>query len=283
MQSEAFYFNHTRDEHPEDRKFPLHIHDTYEIYVFVSGNADYLVEGHIYTLREGSMLLMRNAETHKLLVNSGDEPYERYVLHLHPEVLLRNGFPSELLSVFTDRALGQRNLYTPSEFSIVSPLDCMKKMQEEMSRISPELAVESNLYALLSAASAAFHRDPYAHRQGKRSVAQEVIEYINENLTGELSLASVSESFHMSPSQISRLFRRVTGTSVYDYILSKRLLLAQAKIARGEGAVSASQQSGFWDYSSFYRLYKKRFGISPSEAYKQKAREVQIYIEKVER
>ena len=280
MRTEAFYLSHTRDERADDRKFPLHIHDSYELYVFAEGNVDYLVEGNVYTLRPGALMLMRNAETHKPIVNRGDEPYERYVLQIRPEVLVRRGFPEELLCVFTDRELGRRNLYTPSEFPYFSPLQCMQKMLSEGNYLPPDQAIEANLRALLAAALVAFRRDPHAHMQEKQNVAQDVIEYINENLVDELSLESISAAFHMSPSQISRVFRRMTGTSVYDYILSKRLHLAQARIARGEGAVSASQHSGFWDYSSFYRLYKKRFGISPSEAYKNQALDVNIPIER---
>ena len=280
MQTEAFFLNHVRDEQTEDRRFFLHIHDTYELYVFVAGNADYLVEGNIYSLRPGDLMLIRNAESHKAIVKNAAEPYERYVLQIRPEVLLRRGFPEELLRVFTDRELGRRNLFTPSEFPYFSPLQCMQKMHAELEHMAPDEVIESNLRALLTAANVAFERDPHAYAQDRKNVAQDVIEYINDNLAGELSLDSISAAFHMSPSQISRIFRRTTGTSVYDYILSKRLHLAQARIARGEGAVSASQQSGFWDYSSFYRLYKKRFGVSPSEAYKKQTLDVSIPIER---
>ena len=182
--------------------------------------------------------------------------------------------------VFTDRELGRRNLFTPSEFPYFSPLQCMQKMFSELEHMPTDEVIESNLRALLTAAHVAFERDPHAYAQDRKNVAQDVIEYINDNLSGELSLDSISAAFHMSPSQISRIFRRTTGTSVYDYILSKRLHLAQARIARGEGAVSASQQSGFWDYSSFYRLYKKRFGVAPSEAYKKQTLDVSIPIER---
>lgn len=269
MKTRYFDFSHSRDEHPEDRRFLLHIHDFYEIYVLVSGDVDYLVEGNIYTLRPGSLMIMRDTESHKTIVNSGSEPYERYVMQVSRASLLTLGFTEEQLAVFTEREAGRRNLYTPAEFPIITPLDCMKKIFCELDWMASDTVIAANLHALLTAVNAAFRRDPDAHRQEKRSVAQDVIEYINENLTGELSLDRISEEFHMSPSQISRSFRRMTDTSVYDYILSKRLLLARARILAGEGAVIASQKSGFWDYSSFYRLYKKRFGISPSESHRQ--------------
>ena len=99
-------------------------------------------------------------------------------------------------------------------------------------------------------------------------IGKKLIWYVNENLTQEISLDSISEYIHMSPSQVNRVFRKLTGTSVYDYILSKRLIMAQEMISMGEGSISASQKCGFKDYSSFYRLYKKRMGGAPCEAKK---------------
>ena len=57
------YISHSIDEDPKDKDFYMHVHDTYEIYCFVSGKASYMVEGRIYDLRPGSLLLMRSAET----------------------------------------------------------------------------------------------------------------------------------------------------------------------------------------------------------------------------
>jgi AraC-like DNA-binding protein len=54
------------------------------------------------------------------------------------------------------------------------------------------------------------------------------------------------------------------GNTVYDYILSKRLILFNEKVKSGVPVVLASLDCGFNDYSSFYRLYKKRFGVCPS-------------------
>ena len=42
--------HHAIDELPDAKSFGMHIHDLYEIYYFVSGEVNYLVEGHEYTL-----------------------------------------------------------------------------------------------------------------------------------------------------------------------------------------------------------------------------------------
>ena len=102
----------------------------------------------------------------------------------------------------------------------------------------------------------------------KKDAEQEensIISYINENLTNNISVSDVAKFAHLSQSQLSRVFKELSGTSVYEYILSKRLILFQEKVKQGMNAIKASSECGFGDYSSFYRLYKKRFGVPPTK------------------
>lgn len=258
------YVSHSIDEDPKDTDFYMHVHDTYELYCFVSGKASYIVEGRIYDLRPGSLLLMRSAETHKLIVN-GSGRYERYVMQFRPEFLLDRGFSEELLAPYRKRGLGERNLYLASEFVSMKPIEFFEKCFRELEVLPKEEVFAANLSAFLCSVSTAFHNEKEPPYATDRDVGREIIDYINENLSEELSLELISREVHMSPSQIGRVFRRLTGTSVYDYILSKRLIVAQELISKGENATYAAQKAGFRDYSAFYRLCKKRLGVAPTE------------------
>lgn len=261
-------FAHSADRYFSKTDFPMHIHDTYEILCFVSGDADYAVEGQIYRLRPGCIMIMRSAETHRLMLQS-DAVYERYVINFRPDALFALGLPPSLLRPFTDRPLGERNRYLSDEFPTVSPLNLCQKLGEESQNGNSQTALFCNLVALLSAISSAFEKQPRLKPAKKNYTSDAIIDYINENLLAELSLPALSERFHISPSQINRIFRQSTGASVYHYILVKRLILAQELIAKGESATVAGQRCGFNDYSAFYRLYKKHFGTSPTAVKKQ--------------
>ncbi len=230
----------------------------------MSGKASYIVEGRIYDLRPGSVLLMRSAETHKLIVN-GSGRYERYVMQFRPEFLLDRGFSEELLAPYLKRGLGERNLYLANEFLSMKPIEFFEKCFRELEVLPKEEVFAANLSAFLCGVSTAFHNEKEPPYATDRDVGREIIDYINENLSEELSLEIISREVHMSPSQIGRVFRRLTGTSVYDYILSKRLIVAQELISKGENATTAAQKAGFRDYSAFYRLCKKRLGGAPTD------------------
>ena len=61
-----------------------------------------------------------------------------------------------------------------------------------------------------------------------------------------------------------RLFKEETGWTIGNYIHKKRLLLARDQIRDGLPATEACFNSGFRDYSTFSRAYKKEFHTSPS-------------------
>ncbi|MBQ8196233.1 MAG: AraC family ligand binding domain-containing protein, partial [Oscillospiraceae bacterium] len=58
------YIRHAIDNSPDEKEFNMHIHDRCEIYFFISGNVEYLVEGSKYPLNENSLMIMRPAEAH---------------------------------------------------------------------------------------------------------------------------------------------------------------------------------------------------------------------------
>ena len=97
-----------------------------------------------------------------------------------------------------------------------------------------------------------------------------IIEYINANLTTIKNLDDLGQEFFFSKSYINRIFKESTGSSVWDYIVLKRLLLSRTLLQEGKQANIVASECGFSDYSSFYRQFKQRFGISPLAARKSK-------------
>ena len=89
------------------------------------------------------------------------------------------------------------------------------------------------------------------------------LSYINENLGSELSVELLSSRMYLSKSHFMRLFSEATGTTVHSYILQRRLLNASRMIREGTDAAEAARLNGFEDYSSFYRAFRKKLGVSP--------------------
>lgn len=259
-------FHHSVDQHPDDADFTMHVHEKYEIFYFISGDAAYLIEGSRYPLEPGSLLLMRPTETHRAKILSS-KTYERYSLHFSPELLKIIDPELQLLEPFTGRPLGQNNLYRPSDFKGRQPLELFESMCIPVSDDKEQrIEILTHLYPLLGVIRHAFRQREGAEiNPVSRSLSEELIAYINLHLYDELSLESLANHFFLSTSQLGRRFKQATGTSVWEYITIKRLMAAREKIKSGTPIGSVFHECGFHDYSSFYRAYVRRFGVSPKE------------------
>ena len=79
MKEKYFEFHHTYTEEPLTVEF--HQHPFYEIFFFLSGNVNYIIEGRTYNLRPGDILLTGSLDIHRPDIHPG-KPYERIVIWL---------------------------------------------------------------------------------------------------------------------------------------------------------------------------------------------------------
>jgi len=254
----GLYCHHSLDVSPDPESFPIHAHEMPEVYCFLSGKGRYLVEGTLYRLSPGDILLMRPAETHKLLIEP-DEPYRRIAVHFSPQFLEQIDPEHRLLHPFYARALGQHNQYPAARFPALSSVFSNISLTPGLERF----AILSRLIELL-AQIAALYPKLAGETQSLGEFPSELVAYVNGHLYEELSLSMLARHFARSISQISRSFREATGTSLWEYVMMKRLLSARAMLQRGETAQKSAYACGFSDYSAFYRAYQKRFGHAPS-------------------
>lgn len=249
---------YTLDKNPMQKVFPIHMHETYELYCFISGDAGYMVEGREYSLDYGSVLLMRPGELHRFFPLS-DAPYERYVVNFSSS-FLPDEIKDTLLEPFRSRPLGEGNLYRGASFSFVTPKDLLAFVCSQGEQAGEALrAVLPAILTLLR--SAGLRPEPRAEGY---SPGAAMIDFVNEHLCDPVTLSDVTEHFHLSTSQVTRIFRAATGTTVGQYCLAKRLMKARRRILSGMPIQQAATQCGFSCYSSFFRLYKKQFGVIPS-------------------
>ena len=258
FRDESIYCHHSRDVAPNPAAFPIHAHETPEVFFFISGKGSFLVEGTRYALSPGDILLMRPAETHKLLI-SPEVPYERVAIHFSAELFDSLDGERRLTRPFFDRPLGQRNRYPASENPSLGRALADLSLTPGMER----LQIISCLLEVLAKLAVIWEREK-GPLEPEGGFSMRLVSHVNAHLFEEISLESVSEAFEKSVSQVGRCFRKATGTSLWEYVLLKRLLAARARIARGDAASDASVACGFNDYSAFYRAYKKRFGHAPS-------------------
>lgn len=253
-----FYVHHTITPTPNPLDFASHMHSGCELYCFLSGEGSFRIEGSEYPLSPGLILLTRPGELHRLSI-SGTLPYERVAVHFPADALDGIDTDGRLRALFFDRPLGQGNAYAGSEDSRAFVTSCIYRLVRG-GELSPRTQTLANLLPILCELCEL--RDS-ALPTPAAGLAADVIAYINKHLCEAWTLDDLAARFFFSRTHLSRVFRAATGLSVWDYTLLKRLIAAREQIRSGVPATEAAARCGFGDYSSFYRQYKRRFGVSP--------------------
>lgn len=97
------------------------------------------------------------------------------------------------------------------------------------------------------------------------TLVSQVIRYINQNLEKDLSLQRLCDRFYVSRTQLCRMFRQATGTSIGRYVTGKRLLRAREFLLQGIKPAQVYAICGYGDYSTFFRAYTRFFRHSPRQ------------------
>jgi two-component system response regulator YesN len=94
-----------------------------------------------------------------------------------------------------------------------------------------------------------------------------IIRYIHEHLAEvDLSLKRLSEEFYMHPVYLSQFFKAETGMNYHDYLEKARMEKARLFLSTTDMSISmTAEKTGFGNYRSFSREFKRIEGISPSE------------------
>lgn len=247
---EIFYYHE-----PKPTQVDVHHHDFYEVYNLLAGEVSYWVDGKIYNLRPGDIFLISPMELHRPIVQPGAK-YERFVLWINKNYLeslsanpcltqcfngpsnqLRGGSITPLLSSLVTEQ------YSNQFGANICAKGIFLQLMVELNRLSP-IGIQSTEHSKLITS---------------------ILDYIGINFHQDISLDFLAEYFHVSKYHLSHSFKKETGTSLYHYLILKRLAAARQMILDGNAPGDVYLSCGFRDYTVFYKAFKAEYGISPAQ------------------
>jgi AraC family transcriptional regulator len=93
-----------------------------------------------------------------------------------------------------------------------------------------------------------------------------VVDHIDANLGGELSLGELSGVVHMSPFHFARLFKRTAGVPPHRFVVRRRVDRAIELLAGGEHPIGEiARLVGFATPSHFTTVFRRITGVTPTE------------------
>ncbi|MBO5907727.1 MAG: helix-turn-helix domain-containing protein [Clostridia bacterium] len=229
------------------------IFEGFVLYYVFSGDGVFFSEGREYPLEQGAAALVPPSLCHSLRCADASLLSYRQI-SFSAESLLRIIDPPTALSSCA--------LFSPSRIS-ESVISALTRIQETdrvptgMLDAYRSAILTEMLILLLSSGGKQTERED-------KSLGARIIGYVDENLTENLSLDTLSRVFFVSKYHLCRAFKAYHGISVHSYIIKKRVLLAKRLIEEGEAPSSVAYKVGFGDYSAFYRAYRKVTGTYPA-------------------
>lgn len=254
----AYWIVHNTDERPDTMEFKLHNHDNlYEIVLLLDGDCEFHVEGNVYKLKPNDIMFTRPFELHRMSFLS-DKVYDRIILYITADYFA-DEHTKEFLDIFENRELGTGNLVM-SDITDNSLYECMMRIMKYSDEGAYKVA-NNVLAEMLYLLNKSKNTDEFYYTKNER--IRDIIMYINNNLTEDLSLDKISNEFFITKHYMCKIFKKFTGHSIHQYISYKRILLAQELHKKGQSLIHASMNAGFNSYTNFYKAYVKQNGLPP--------------------
>lgn len=255
-----------------DRNFSdvhAHTHDYYEFYIFSGGDVSLHVNDSHWHLTPGDLIIIPPDTRHFLTVHDHSMSYQRFIFWIS------QSFYHTLLDQSSDYAYVFKHVFQTCKYIYHLDLFSFNDLQSKVIQLIEEihtnrfckdekinlcvrdliLSINRNIYEL---------ENPNREKEEK-TLYQNIVDYIEQHIHEALSLNTLSEQFYVSKYHISHVFKAQIGLSVHQYILKKRLYICKSALLQGTNISTAYLQCGFNDYSSFFKAFKKEFGLSPKE------------------
>lgn len=107
--------------------------------------------------------------------------------------------------------------------------------------------------------------DQKERRSSSHQTVAKILKAVDEMLSEELTLHSLAERLYMNSSYLSRLFKKETGEPFSSYVLRRRMERAKELLLSDAKVYDSANQVGYRDISYFAKVFRKYWGVAPSE------------------
>lgn len=239
--------------------FEFHYHEFNKIIFFKSGDVKYNIEGKEYQLKPNDILLVKRGDIHRPII-SENEFYDRIIIWIDDSYL--NAI--RLLECFEIAEKTGFKLIKGADNQLFSLAEKLcQSSEKDFAYKEYNEALLTQLLILIT--RSIMHNDIDRKKYKSDEQIDRLLKYINSNLDKKLCIDSLAEMFFISRYHLMHKFKEQTGTTIYSYIQSKRLLNAAKSIKCGMSIKEACYRNGFHDYSVFLKAFKKEFGTTPTK------------------
>lgn len=246
-----------------------HTHNYYEFYFFLEGNVDIYVEGKPHHIKTGDFLLIPPNVEHYPVYLDNKTPYRRFILWISTD------YCNRLFQASLDYGFLMQYVTTTHQYLFSNDMIAFNHLQSQIftlieevkgSRFGKDAQVSLQVNTLILHLNRMIYERIHTLASTRpNELYQAICDFISGHLNEDLSLERLAKEFFVSKYYISHTFKDNIGISIHQYITKKRLQACKDAILSGASISNTFTMYGFQDYSSFFRAFKKEYGLSPKE------------------
>ncbi|WP_046228346.1 helix-turn-helix transcriptional regulator [Paenibacillus dauci] len=245
-----------------------HVHPHYEIYILLSGERTYFIGDQLYEVHTGDIVFIGKDELHRTLPGKLPD-HKRIVLYFNDQFVEQH-FGKDKQWLLRPFHSGYPVFHTTVRDQIW--------LQPVIQQLVRELTIQAEGYQLLvhhlvmellihcARSQSSSSAESPSSRTAVQQQMSDVAQYIKQNHQQPLSLQTIADQFHLSPSHLSRMFKRTTGFHLTEYMNTVRIQTAQQLLRETElKIIDIAELSGFNNFSHFGKIFKQMCQVSPRE------------------
>jgi AraC family transcriptional regulator of arabinose operon len=242
-----------------------HFHNNYEVYYLLRGEKLFFVHDKLYKAEKGDMVIVKPNEVHR--TSGVQSAYTERIL-----INFKFEFVEKLLKSEGIELLKLENGVSKLRFSMKEQLEIEKILNQIMKEVeAKEYGYTSSIRVLLFLLLIKIYRvslkgrieeeEPIGPIEQK---VMEIVNYININYSSDIYLNNIAKEFYISESYLSRIFKKITGFHMSEYIQIVRIKEAQ-KLLREKDfkIIDIAEKVGFMQIAHFNKTFKKITDTTP--------------------
>lgn len=258
--SSDFYYHRT--ENKTCSNSTQHFHSGFEIYYMKEGKCHYVINDNSFDIVSGDIILIPSGTVHG--TNYGSKPCTRLLINFSEEFISSN-----ILSAIKNLGNVYRNPETiPAINELFYLIEQEYLMDDSLSKHALKAYTEGILMLMI--------RKSKNLDQGRNSIVEAAVKYIQENYTSTIRLADVAKMLSVSEEHLSRTFKKEITFGFSEYITLIRLQKAEHMLKNepSRAVTEVAYACGFNDSNYFSYKFKKAYGLTPSEVRDGKENEI---------
>lgn len=265
----AWYTNQKNDQSV------VHFHPYHELVLPIGGSTvRYSIDGSVYLVHVGELIYFPAQIYHAGIFNIDNDHSDRLVIQI-----------DDALWQACRRNANLKNAAWMHSITVLDPDVCNKwdfqslfvRMAQslELPAQMRDIVFEAKVSEMMLLITLATGSGQTTAPSSTNVLVQRAVSYLQAHYQDPtLTTVKLAQELYASREHLSRAFKECTMESIHSYLTHLRMQHCRKALEDGVSVLNACTESGFPDYSSFLKTFRRLYGITPAEYRSQNRKKV---------